>query len=450
MKLPYILVTCIALGASIASLSAAPAKAQPAKFVSVEQRDGIWWFVDPEGQPFVSTGINHVEPQLILGPHNLSANYDKYGADLTHWHRVFNPEGSAAKKWIEEVKAHFDAWGVNTFAYHTSVPLSMVKDTHYFMPRIRSASLEAYNPMKQFLDPFTDDFAQRVDDAVRRNVELFGDEPNLLGYAYTDVPQFGIGRRGYNSWVQALQRQDAGTPGKQVWIDVLKKHYGTPEEACKVYPYSTYSWTGLAEFKEWKSYGANNEKQLRDETEFLLRIIEKWYQLHHDSVRRYDPHHLILGDKCGWRTMREAWPIIGKYVDVITIQWYATYDEQRELLAYIHEVTGKPILLGDSSFSVVKPYQDEAKGVLVESQDAVGDAYFEYMRDVMSVPYIVGWHFCGYMEGQRGMQSPDTHEDKQNGFLDPFGRPFEYTLQRVTEANRLAQDWHSAAKPISP
>lgn len=412
--------------------------------IRLQERKGIWWFISAENQPFISTGINHVEPQLILGPHNIRHSYQKYGMDLTHWNRVFNPEGAAAHRWITEVKANFDRWGINTFAYHTSAPLSMVKDSHYFVARIRSASIESYTPVKHYVDVFTDEFVQQVDAGAKRITELFGSEPNLLGYAYTDIPPWFIRRDNTNPWVTALREQEANTPGKWEWIKVLQKHYASPAEVDKVYPLAAFTWDALAEHKHWKPLDL--ERGRHDIEALVLRIVERWYKVHHDAIRRYDAHHLILGDKVTRGVLDEAWPIIAQYVDLINIQWYATFAEQKKLLAHIYELTGKPILMGDSSFSIVKPYQDNAKGVKVASQDAVGDAYYKYMRNIMRIPYIVGWHFCGYMEGQRGMQSPDTHEDKQNGFLDPFGKPFEYTLKRVTEANMTANKWHAAAR----
>lgn len=58
----------------------------------------------------------------------------------------------------------------------------------------------------------------------------------------------------------------------------------------------------------------------------------------------------------------------------------------------------------------------------------------------MALPYVVGRHYCGYMEGHVGMNRSDCCEDRQSGFFDPWGNPFKYTLEIVTEANRNAVD----------
>ena len=47
-------------------------KEPPAKtgFVRVKEIEGVWWFVSPTGEPFLSLGVNHIEPHLWLGPYN--------------------------------------------------------------------------------------------------------------------------------------------------------------------------------------------------------------------------------------------------------------------------------------------------------------------------------------------------------------------------------------------
>src|SRR5262245_40610236 len=35
-------------------------------FFHLERQDGTWWLVDPDGARFVSIGMNHIEPALVL------------------------------------------------------------------------------------------------------------------------------------------------------------------------------------------------------------------------------------------------------------------------------------------------------------------------------------------------------------------------------------------------
>ena len=88
---------------SLALLAAAtasiPAYAHATGFVHVEQIDGTWWFVDPDGKRFVSVGVNHIEPHLWLAPYNRAETLRKYGADFVGPDGRFNSAGAGARKW---------------------------------------------------------------------------------------------------------------------------------------------------------------------------------------------------------------------------------------------------------------------------------------------------------------------------------------------------------------
>ena len=91
------------LAFSLAAFSqAGAADVQATGFVRVQEIDGVWWFISPEGERFVSMGINHVEPHLWLAPYNKAATLKRYGADMVDENGCFNTDGPAAKKWIDQ------------------------------------------------------------------------------------------------------------------------------------------------------------------------------------------------------------------------------------------------------------------------------------------------------------------------------------------------------------
>ena len=43
--------------------------------------------------------------------------------------------------------------------------------------------------------------------------------------------------------------------------------------------------------------------------------------------------------------------------------------------------------------------QEKTKGIKLESQEAVAEAYYTYMKSIMEKhPYMLGWWHCGYIE----------------------------------------------------
>ena len=48
-------------------------------FFHVEQLDGRWWIIDPEGHVSISTALNHIEARELLNDYNREKNIKKLG-----------------------------------------------------------------------------------------------------------------------------------------------------------------------------------------------------------------------------------------------------------------------------------------------------------------------------------------------------------------------------------
>lgn len=55
---------------------------------------GVWWLVDDDGVPFVTLGVNHVQPICWLAPYNRAESLARYGTDLAVPDGGFNVDGN--------------------------------------------------------------------------------------------------------------------------------------------------------------------------------------------------------------------------------------------------------------------------------------------------------------------------------------------------------------------
>ena len=131
----------------------------------------------------------------------------------------------------------------------------------------------------------------------------------------------------------------------------------------------------------------------------LTALAEKWYGLHHELINKYDPNHLLLGDKhdVGYDKTVEMIPdgvlgAIAKYNDVLMIQYYSFYTNQHnETLRKLHRKTGLPIINGDHSYAFKTSKHTKIKGLEVDSFQAVADEYRRYMKGSLEDhPYMLG------------------------------------------------------------
>ncbi len=423
---------------------------------------GVWWLIRPNGERTVSLGVNHVDPRLWVMPYNRQHTVGLYGADFSERGGRVNARSAGARRWMGRVLDNLAGWGFNTLGFHTPVPSALFADRIAWMATVRPITLTSYLPALEYVDVFAPEVAARLDAGVREVCEASRGEPNLLGYVYSDRPMYGVGanpRRqgGTNPWVATLQQQPSGSPGKRTWIGVLAQRYGTPPLAAAAQGVSASSWDALGAITSWPEASPGSPAEA-DQLVFLALVVERWYQLQFEAVRRHDPAHLIFGDKLGGGKAEVGYrggnhpaipeylyPILKRYVDVVSVEWYGQIEDQVTALRAIHAATGKPILLGDSSFAEVQPEQGgKSKGVIVRSQAEVGDAFARYLEGAMVEPYIVGWHFCGYIES---FTAQNDRFQPQNGFIDPFEKVHQEAVSKVKAANGKAVRWHEAALP---
>ena len=302
----------LAAAALTQSAAAEPGKRSDSAtgYVQVKQIDGVWWFISPDGDRFVSLGVNHIEPHLWLAPYNKEATLKRYGQDMVTESGQFNPDGQAVKRWIDrqlEVcrDLHFNTFGKHT---HKKIDPDLYRDRMFYIASLETAPLAGWQERKgrgPRPDVFSRDFKAFLNRRIRDVCEKHKKSRNLLGYLYTDVPSWVMGQkdrkdRGEHTmiypWINAILPLGEWSPGKQRWIEHLSERYDCPEAAARVWGLpisSTYgiSWDELARLQTWFE-PTDTEQAHKDMVAFMYVICEEWYRMHHDAIRSYDPQPL--------------------------------------------------------------------------------------------------------------------------------------------------------------
>ncbi len=137
-------------------------KARATAFFRVEQIDGRWWFVDPHGHLFLSTGSNCI------------STGGRRGGD------------EAPEPGRHLVAQRMSAWGFNTVGNWSWFRVSDEADRKVYVVTFRAPRAEpAYLGMP---DVHSEEFAHRVDEAARQQCASLKDDPWLLGYFIGNEP----------------------------------------------------------------------------------------------------------------------------------------------------------------------------------------------------------------------------------------------------------------------
>lgn len=437
-------------------------------YIHVEQIDGVWWFINADGDRFVSIGVNHIEPHLWLAPYNKAATLKKYGSDMVGPAGHFNTNGNAARKWINAQVKTTRELGFNTFGKHThpAIDPKLYQEQIYYIASLDTAPLAGWQERHgrgPRPDVFSVDFENHVAARVRQVTDLHKDQRNLIGYLYTDVPSWVMGRADQAErnnttmiypWINAILPLGESSPGKLRWLEHLKQRYPNAEAAASVWglPVSpTYgiSWKEMARQIDW-SNATDVASAKKDMLAFMPIIAEQWYGLHKRLIRKHDPNHLILGDKnmVMWH-YDFMLPAVKKHVDVVCVQAYGPWERDRKLSDLIYKATGKPIFNGDGCFGLAGPNQQEwgVKGFRTgaKSIEDVATMYEEMLRGMMSTPYYIGWHHCGYMEQWDEAERGDSPRS-ENGFLDPLENRRTQWTDVLKSVNPKVTKLHEAAQ----
>jgi len=356
----------------------------------LENVNGRDCLIDQDGTPFLSLGVNHVQAIKDQGKPDIFA--EKFDRD---WEKA-----------CAAVHTDLTHWGFNTAGYGSPEPLCRMMP---YMAPVYLTKNANYLPDKEFFYPdiFEPKVQEKMKNQIRYLVRTNKDNLNLIGYYWTDTPQWDLKRarakRG-TDWVSAIREMPADAPGKkryeQYVADCLKKSVPAEDEG------------------------------------FLRLIARELYTVIGEEIRRLAPNTLIFGERylvgdhpdC---VVEEALP----YIDVLSIQpGSATFNES--YFDRLHARFKKPILLCDHQCSFATPEYPKTMWQQLESEEAVGRAYGQYLRDAFAKSYIIGYHRCQYID--RFATHPGV---LKQGIIRQDGTPYKTLSQYVTEANAEVMNW---------
>jgi hypothetical protein len=346
---------------------------QPGGFFTIGQRLGRWWFLRPDGNRFFSLGLNHVDPATIRYPENIQRWRDRYGNSMQRWLQ-------------DSVAPNLADWGFNSLGWNQEVitrGFTNHRHSRHFtreeydwlgLPychQLPFADFHQWEAETRNPDFFSSGFADWCDHVAREHCVPLSDDPNLIGYFYIDCPCW-LHVRDINKWKGPL-------------FD----------------PQRLESDAGSAE---------------------LTKLATQYYKVTHDAVRRYDPHHLILGDRyeANAPLTMEIINAARPFVDVLSFQDF------RDPVGHLdgwYAKTGMPVLWADGAHGVKLPNGDSRNN---------GKWYAEVLEGLQNNPGCIGAHLCGAYYRNRV---------RRRGLLDENEQPDKEMIDHIRKANTSTQAW---------
>ncbi|MBC7913818.1 MAG: hypothetical protein H7Y07_06805 [Pyrinomonadaceae bacterium] len=233
-------------------------QAKATGFFRVEQVDGKWWFVDPHGHLFLSTGVNG-----ITGGGGQTAGATPAAATTAN----AAPSVNIA---VALTKSRLESWGMTTGGQGRANILMLR------WPQNRESTFLGLP------DVYAEEFAKNVDLSANTQCSARKDDPLLLGYFIGNEPPWD-GRES----------------------EVTDMILSGPKTATQ---------TRLKEF-----LGQADNPKLRKQ--FVLNAFVKYLDIVCTAVKKYDPNHLNLGIRFGGPPSDEVLRT-GRVFDVCSVNIY--------------------------------------------------------------------------------------------------------------------------------
>lgn len=384
-------------------------RAKATGFFRVEKIHGRWWFVDPDGHLFFSSGVNgvginattHVKGRedlfVALPPKNLSAVGPESSFYAWNLHRRFGDDWAA--KWADLTTRRMNAWGFN--AMH-NWGWSNEKEPH--VPyALMLRYWQTKNSIMGLPDVYADDFARRVDEDAASQLESHKNDPLMLGYFIGNEPPW---------------------PGRESLLcDMILS--GQPDAI-------------QSRLKTYLASGDTPERRKK----FVLEAFKVYMNTINAATRRHDPNHLNLGIRFGGAPDEDILKVARGF-DVFSVNYYG-YAPSQAMLDRIYSMAKRPILIGEFHFGT--PDRGMAESLVPtmnQAERATGYRY--YVEQSAAYPAVIGAFWFQWLdEPVTGRQDGENYNI---GFIDVTDQPYPEMVAAAKLTNERLLGIHSGKIP---
>lgn len=379
----------------------------------VKGREKIYeWLPDPK-DPIWATAWREQRPSQGI-----------FSFQIANWIRKYGKPYSF-EEWTGQMVERLRAWGFNSggaFSANTHTMRELHFPTVSGLPNGKAQGV-VYLPDRvgaaEVIDPFAPGIEEALDKAFAGPVGARASDPLLIGYFLGNEQHF-----------ENLPKMVPGYAASKVaakakLVEMLRAKYGDIARFNAAWQ-PAKAFAGFSEAGEEPLF-VRTDAAAADMRAFLQLYMETYYSLVRRVVKKYDPNHMLIGSRLTPHTAanEDVVRISGKYLDVISVNYY-TYDIQKDFLKKIHDWSGgRPILLSEWYYSSTE--QGLGAGKEVRDQNERGLGYRNYIEQSAATGFVVGSQWFIYTDQAITGRffSGFNGEGNNTGFVDVTDRPYE-------------------------
>lgn len=384
-------------------------------YFRIEQINGKWWFVDPEGYLFLSVGVDCVN----IGGGGMVRDYDKRAnmyeelppeslmesfrgrpgrPNFGTWNLCRRYGENYREKAYDMTIKRMDKWGVNTIANWSNFEIAKLGRKAYMLTL---GDLGQDGALMGLCDIWRDDYKSQMEQSIRRITSPNVSDPWLIGYFVGNEP----------AWINEEARLC------QIILD-------GEDRPIK---------TALSE------YLAKNGDCDATRRKFVLEAFHTFLKDVNTILKKCDPNHLNLGIRFAEPdTLGEDLLAVCRDFDAFSFNSYSL-TPKHSMLDRAYRITGLPMVIGEYHFGTVERGLAQALWQ-VNSEAERGDAYRYYTEQVYSHPAMIG---SGYFQwSDQDITGRGDGENYHCGLVDVTDRPYREQVNAMIETAKVLYDVH--------
>ena len=428
----------------------------------VAKHEGKWWFVDPEGRLFWSSGLTCVGRRnaatRIAGREFCYSWLPQKDDPLAQFYRGRGKrrmydffQANLLRKYGQDFGERFRdvtirrllAWGVNTIANWSEAEMWETKRLPYVIPVhargrpsfvAESFMMAGLEKKKWFPDPFDPRYEEKLGEALGR-LEAQRDDPWLLGVfvdnelAWTVRPPW---KRGKSIRISAAALIINGPESKmkRALVAALQRKYETTDRLNQAWGTDLETWEDALKPLELTQQHA--DRASRDFAELDLVIAREYFRKTRDAVRKWLPGALYLGPRFSGRYTPEVVRVAAEHCDVVSFNIYEYLPDMRRAdeLAAEH---GFPVVIGEFHFGALDRGMFHTGLRKARDQADRAQKYVAYVRAAAKAPWCVGAHWFQYKD--QALTGRADGENYNIGFVDATDDPYPEMVEAAREVH---------------
>ena len=402
-------------------------------FFRLEESDGRWQAIDPNGAPFVVLGVDHVHP---WGMFCESLGYSPYGRHVKATYKDFDA-------WGAETLKRLKSWGFTALGAgcdQARLARKGLVHTDFLNMGCRLCTgdparwIREYKraPCTAFPNVFHPDFTASCDWIAAEKCAAAKDDPWLFGYFIdNELAWWGSGgnAEGMFNAVKALPADHAARQALEAYV------------------------AGRTVTKELK-------------VGFLELVADRYFAVTTAAIRKYDPNHLVLG--CRFAGLGGAhdvvWQTAAKYCDLVTFNCYPWADIDRnvvmnykggrpivECFDELYAKVKRPMLVTEWSFPALDTGRPclHGAGQRFKTQEERVAATELFAKTMLALPYFIGYDYFMWVDQPAQGINRFFPEDSNYGLVQENGTPHKGITEMFKRLHGELGKWTQAPLPAA-